>query len=460
MLSVEKLETIKLVGSGLVGSLLSIFLARRGYELEVFERRPDLRREAIAAGRSINLALSTRGIHALAQLGLADEVLSQAIAMRGRMMHAPNGTLTYQAYGRTDDDCIHSISRGDLNKTLLTHAEATGKVRVHFQHRVTRADFDEGTLTGIDERTGASVNATGDLLIGTDGGGSVLRAHAAADPAFSQTEAFLDYGYKEFHIPPKPGGGFRLESHVLHIWPRGSFMLIALPNFDGSFTCTLFLPWQGDISFAAFDALEAPGSVERFFETHFGDVLPLLDDVAETFSKNPTGQMATVKCSPWNVGARGLLLGDAAHAVVPFFGQGMNCGFEDCALLDDFIAASPRRWHRDLGTFARSRKPDADAIADMAVANFVEMRDKVADPRFLLEKAIEKRLLNEFPGRFTSRYALVSFSRLPYRFAQDVGFVTDGILAELAEGLTDAAAVDLERASALITRKLEPLLGR
>ncbi len=453
----ESIEHVKVIGSGLVGSMLSMYLARRGFEVEVFERRPDMRKETISAGRSINLALSTRGIHSLERLGLADAVLAQAIPMKGRVMHAVDGALSYQPYGKNDDECIYSISRGELNKTLLTHAEATGRVTIRFRHRATSVDLDEATLECIDEATGLTKTVSGDMIFGTDGSASALRAAMRSRPGFVQTEDVLSYGYKEFHIPPTADGGFQLEKNALHIWPRGTFMLIALPNFDGSFTCTLFLPWTGELSF---ETLQEPAAVESFFSAYFADVVPLLTDVTGTFFKNPTGQMVTVKCAPWNVGDRALVLGDAAHAVVPFFGQGMNCGFEDCALLDDFIGANPEGWHRDLGTYATNRKPDADAIADMAVANFVEMRDKVGDPNFLLEKAIEKRLLNEFPGRFTSRYALVSFSRVPYRFAQEVGFVTDGILEELRHGVASADQVDLAVASSLIAQKLEPVLRK
>ncbi len=453
----DSIEHVNVIGSGLVGSMLAMFLARRGYAVEVFERRPDMRKETIRAGRSINLALSTRGIHSLERLGLAQEVLAEAIPMKGRMMHAVDGTLAYQPYGKNDDECIYSISRGGLNKALLTHAEATGRVNIHFRHRATAVNFDDASLECVDEETGATKTIAGDLLFGTDGSASALRTAMKAQPGFTQSEDVLDYGYKEFHIPPTADGAFQIEKNALHIWPRGTFMLIALPNFDGSFTCTLFLPWKGELSF---ETLQEPAAVERFFSAYFADVVPLLTDVTGTFFKNPTGQMVTVKCAPWNVGDRALVLGDAAHAIVPFFGQGMNCGFEDCALLDDFIGANPTAWHRDLGTYAKNRKPDADAIADMAVANFVEMRDKVGDPNFLLEKAIEKRLLNEFPGRFTSRYALVSFSRVPYRFAQEVGFVADGILGELRRGVTRADDVDLATASALITQKLEPVLRK
>ncbi len=447
---------IVIAGGGLVGSLAAVMLARRGHSSTLFERRPDMRRETISAGRSINLAVSVRGLHALGLVGLEGQVLAEAVPMKGRMMHAVDGTLSFQPYGLDDSECIHSISRGALNKTLLSAAEATGRVRIHFRHRLTSADPESGRATFVDDATGESTEACGDLLLGTDGSGSVLRKAAASRPGFTSTEELLDYGYKEFHIPPTDDGRHRLEKHALHIWPRGSFMLIALPNFDGSFTCTLFLPWEGPLSFAT---LTAPEAVQAFFRTHFADVVPLLDDVAGTYFTNPTGQMVTVKCSRWDIGRRTLLLGDAAHAIVPFFGQGMNCGFEDCALLDALVADHPDDWMDRLGSYAADRKPNADAIADMAVGNFVEMRDKVGDARFLLEKQVEKLLLRHFPGRFVSRYALVSFSRMPYRLANEAGRAGDALLAALCEKITRPEELDLVQADTLLRETFEPVVA-
>jgi kynurenine 3-monooxygenase len=302
---------------------------------------------------------------------------------------------------------------------------------------------------------GLNVDANGAIAV-TDGSGSLLRKTASEKSDFVQSEEPLDYGYKEFHIPPASGGGHQLEKHALHIWPRGTFMLIALPNFDGSFTCTLFLPWKGELSF---ESLAAPEAVAAFFDRSFADVVPLLGDVAGTFFANPTGQMVTVKCAPWNVGRRTLLLGDAAHAIVPFFGQGMNCGFEDAALLDALVDAAPHDWTSQLAEFAAHRKPDADAIADMAVGNFVEMRDKVGDARFLLEKQVEKLLLREFPDRFVSRYALVSFSRMPYRLAAEAGRAGDALLAALCDGLTQADRFDRALADRLLRERFEPIIA-
>jgi kynurenine 3-monooxygenase len=445
-----------LVGSGLVGSLLALFLARRGATVRVLERRADLRQERIRAGRSINLAISVRGLHALGQVGLAEHALEHAIPMRGRVIHPLDGPLAFQPYGKDDSQCIHSISRGWLNGMLMSEAEATGRVRIDFHHRVTRIDVTSGSVTAVNERTQAEEHLSGAVLVGTDGAGSLLREAIVAAEGGTSTEELLEHGYKELTLPAGPGGSFAMEKHALHIWPRRDFMLIALPNLDGSFTCTLFLRFRGSPSF---ETLKTAEDVRSFFTAHFPDAVPLLTELEGQFFENPTGSMVTVKCWPWTAEARAVLLGDAAHAIVPFFGQGMNCGFEDCVVLDEVLARTP-----NLGAafaeFSRLRKPNADAIADMAVENFVEMRDSVADARFLLEKAIERRLLNELPGEFLSRYALVTFSNAPYRLAYEVGRVASAVVAELANGVTSAKDVDVAAARALVRARLSPLLGQ
>jgi kynurenine 3-monooxygenase len=421
------------VGAGLVGSLLSIFLARHGHRLTVYERRGDMRRESITAGRSINLAISTRGLHALKLVGLEDEVLKRATPMRGRMMHSPTGELTFQRYGRDDSEYINSISRGDLNKILMTAAESTGRVKIEFNH-------------AIEDPSGLDVP----MVFGADGSGSAMRHALAAHENFTSTESYLDHGYKELAIPAGAGGTHQIERNALHIWPRGTYMLIALPNFDGSFTCTLFLPFKGPVSF---EALKTGTDVTAFFLEHFPDAVPLMESLEEKFFTNPTGHMVTVKCEPWNDGSRTLLLGDAAHAIVPFFGQGMNCGFEDCEVLDGLLER-----HSDhaeaFEKFFTSRKPNCDAIADMAVENFIEMRDKVADKHFLLEKAVEHILQENFPDRYIPRYALVTFSRVPYKFAYDAGVAQAGILKELCHDLIKPEDVDLDKAAKLIDERL------
>ncbi len=447
-------ERFTLVGAGLVGSLLALFLARRGATVRVLERRGDLRKERIRAGRSINLAISVRGLHALAQVGLEEKALQHAIPMRGRTIHPLDGPLAFQPYGKDDSQCIHSISRGWLNGMLLSEAEATGRVQLSFHHRVTALDVGASRLTAVHEGTQRLEHLSGAVVVGTDGAGSVVRGAVVEAAGGTTAEETLAHGYKELTLPAGEGGRFALEKHALHIWPRRDFMLIALPNLDGSFTCTLFLRLVGNPSF---ETLERPEEVRRFFTAHFPDVAPLLPELETEFFENPTGTMVTVKCWPWTAEARALLLGDAAHAIVPFFGQGMNCGFEDCVVLDEVLGRTPNLGAA-FGEFARLRKSNTDAIADMAVENFVEMRDSVADARFLLEKAVERRLLNALPGEFLSRYALVTFSRVPYRLAYEVGQEASAVVRELANRFTSAEAVDLGEARKLVQARLAPLV--
>jgi kynurenine 3-monooxygenase len=454
MRDLDRTEPVTLAGAGLVGSLMAMFLARRGFQVDVLERRPDMRLETVEAGRSINLAISARGLHALRQVGLEDEARRHAIPMRGRMIHTLSGELTLQPYGKDDSQHINSISRAWLNQYLMTHAEGTGKVRIRFKQRIQHVDFETGTLSVLDEPSGASREERATVLLGADGSGSAVRQALMRLPGNTSTQEMLSHGYKELTIPPGPGGAFQMEKHALHIWPRGTFMLIALPNEDGSFTCTLFLPFEGPVSFAS---LDSPSKLTAFFQEQFPDAVPLIPELTHGFFHNPTGSMVTVKSAPWHVDGRVLVLGDAAHAIVPFFGQGMNCGFEDCVVLDGLLARHSR-WEEAFAEFFRLRKPNADAIADMAVENFIEMRDSTASPRFLLEKQVEKVLLNAFPGQFLSRYTLVSFSRVPYRLAYEVGAIAGRIVSELSEGLTRAEEVDLERAARLVRERLVPFL--
>ena len=445
---------VTVVGAGLVGSLLSINLARRGHAVTVLERRADLRRETIGAGRSINLAISARGLHALAQVGLEAEALEHAIAMQGRMVHAPDGTSNFQRYGKDDSQHINSISRAWLNAMLMTRAEETGKVAIRFEHKVEAIEAGGRRVMARDERSGQTASFEGEATFGTDGSGSMVREALRAHGLQSTSET-LAHGYKELEIPAGPNGSFQLEKHALHIWPRGQYMLIALPNEDGSFTCTLFLAYEGETSFAA---LKTPADVEAFFERDFADAKALMPRLTEQFFENPTGHMVTVKSAPWFHDAT-LLVGDAAHAIVPFFGQGMNCGFEDCVALEHLLDEHDD-WSTAFAAFDAERKPNADAIADLAVENFVEMRDKTGDAQFKLEKAIEQRLFAAFPSEFVSRYALVSFSLEPYSYATRVGAVAQEIVAELARGIDSAEHVDLELAQRLIRAKLAPIVAR
>lgn len=446
-------KTIAVVGAGPVGSLLALFLAKKGFNTEVFERRPDLRQVHQSAGRSINLALSTRGLHALNAVGLGEQVLKYAIPMRGRMIHPIQGPQVSQPYGMSDEECIFSISRSGLNRMLMSAAEQTGKVKIHFQHRVTGCDLQTATLDYEDENDSRKNSKQFSHVFGSDGSASIIRNEMMRGAGALSTAETLEYGYKELTLPANFDGSFALEKNFLHIWPRGTYMLIALPNLDGSFTCTLFLPHVGSVSF---ESLKNEVDVKTFFQKQFPDVYSLIPSLSQDFFEHPVGNMTTIRTSPWNVEGRILLLGDAAHAIVPFFGQGMNCGFEDCFVLSQMLNEGTD-WASQFKLFFESRKPNTDAIATLASDNFLEMRDKVGNPRFLLEKEVEKILQKEFPGEYVSRYSLVTFSRVPYQFAHEVGKVEDKILSELCSHLTHPTEVDLTKASEHIRTYLTPM---
>lgn len=434
-------EHVAIVGAGLAGSLLAVYLARRGFRVDVYERRPDMRRESISAGRSINLALSVRGIHALQEVGLAGNILADAIPMKGRMMHSPKGELTFQPYGKDPREVINSISRGGLNMLLLDAAESYDEVQIFFNERCTGADVERGELLFQNERSGAARAVTADTIIATDGAASAVRMELQKTGRFNLSQQYLEHGYKELAIPPAAGGGFRIAQHALHIWPRGSFMLIALPNLDGSFTCTLFLPYAGE---PGFDNLDRPEKVREFFRTTFADALPLIPELETDFFANPTGSLVTIKCFPWHHRGKVLLLGDAAHAIVPFYGQGMNCAFEDCTLLNRILGDFGPDWERVFAAYQAQRKRDTDAIADLALENFIEMRDQVADPVFLRKRQVELMLETKFAGQFLSKYAMVTFSRLPYSQALEKGRLQDQLLMEICARVEGVEELELD----------------
>ena len=449
----KKSETITLIGAGLNGPLLALGLARRGFKVEILERRPDMRRVRISAGRSINLALSTRGIHALSEAGLWKQMKKIIIPMKGRMMHSPGGELTFQPYGKDESEVINSISRADLNIALMNAAESEG-VKIRFQRRCTGVDLQRGVLRVRDEKTGKEHRSSPEVLIGCDGSASAIRGEMLRLNRFNFSQEYLDYGYKELTIPAGLGGKHVLETHALHIWPRGNYMLIALPNVDGTFACILFLPFEGPDSFAR---LSTPDAVTDFFEAHFPDAIPLTPNLADNFFANPTGAMVTIKCAPWHVGGRMLLLGDAAHAIVPFFGQGINCGFEDCTTLLALLDQCGPDWGKVFGEFEQLRKTNTDAIADMAVDNFVEMRDRVADPGFLFRKKVELALEAKYPRLFVPKYAMVTFHRIPYATASQRGRIQDAMLTDLCDGITRLEDLDWGKAERLVHSQLTPL---
>jgi kynurenine 3-monooxygenase len=446
-------ETITLIGAGLNGPLLAIGLVRRGFRVKIYERRPDMRRVRISAGRSINLALSTRGIHALSQAGLWDEMRKIIIPMKGRMMHSVTSELTFQPYGKDEAEVINSISRAELNIALMNAAEAQG-VEIMFQQRCTGIDLRTGTLRLRDEQTGESRIRESHVVIGCDGSASAIRSEMLKLNRFNYSQQYLDYGYKELTIPAGPGGEHVLETNALHIWPRGNYMLIALPNVDGTFACILFLPFDGPDSFAQ---LDTHSDVSEFFRSRFPDVVPLMPDLANNFFTNPTGAMVTIKCSPWHVEGRALLLGDAAHAIVPFFGQGINCGFEDCSCLLALIDQHGPDWSRIFMEFEKARKVNTDAITDLAIENFVEMRDRVADAKFLFRKKVELALETRYPKLFVPKYAMVTFHRIPYATALERGCVQDRMLTELCDQIERVEDLDWSKADRLIRNELTPL---
>jgi kynurenine 3-monooxygenase len=446
-------HTITLVGAGLTGPLLAISLAQRGFPVQIFERRPDMRLIRTSAGRSINLAVSTRGIHALREAGLWEQMSRIIIPMKGRMMHSLTGELTFQPYGKNDTEVINSISRADLNVALMNAAESQG-VTIHFGERCTGMDWNISRARFRNEETGRETTVDSEVVIGTDGSASAIRQDMQRLGRLNFSQEHLDYGYKELTIAAGAGGKHLLEPNALHIWPRGAYMLIALPNVDGTFACILFLPFEGPESFANLDTSE---KASHFFAQRFADALPLMPQLQENYSGNPTGSMVTIKSAPWQVDGKVLLLGDAAHAIVPFFGQGMNCAFEDCTVFLELLDRHGPNWPTLFQEFEHARKPNTDAIADMALENFIEMRDRVADPRFLFRKKVELALEAKYPRHFVPKYAMVTFHRVPYLVAFSRGKIQDRLLAELCDPISRIEDLDWKKAEHLIHRDLIPL---
>ena len=427
-------DEIAVVGAGLAGCLLACYLARRGHSVALYERRPDPRVGTPERGRSINLALSERGLDALRRIGLDEQVMADALPMRGRMVHPVVGQPDFQSYSAEGDRAINSISRGALNNALLDAAAKLPQVRVAFDHRL--IGLDPATAQMTFQTPQGTVTANAKVVLGADGAGSAVRGQLLEHGLLTESVDFLDYGYKELSIPPL-GGDFALDPGALHIWPRGTSMMIALPNPDRSFTCTLFWPNHGTASFAS---LGSKAAIERYFAQHYPDLPPLAPNLVDDYQHNPVGVLGTVRCDPWQFDGRVGLLGDAAHAIVPFYGQGANCAFEDVVELDNCLDECADDWAAALPLYQQRRQDNAEAIAQMALANFVEMRDKVASPVFQTRKKIEHALERALPGRYVSQYELVSFTTVPYaqvrrrvrRQYQVLGAVAAGAAAVLA----------------------------
>ncbi len=432
-------KNITIMGAGLVGSLLSIYLAKRGHQVDVYERRPDMRKTGAAAGRSINLALSERGWKALAGAGVDSAVKHMGIPMYGRMIHHEDHSQSYQPYGK-EGQAIYSVSRGGLNQVLLYEAERAG-VSIHFGNGCDEADFEQQTV-----RLQDGTQLQPDIVFGADGAFSRLRLSMMKTDRFDYQQQYLTHGYKELTIPPAEDGGWLIEKNALHIWPRHEFMLIALPNQDGSFTCTLFAPYDGE---NGLNRIKDKYDLMRYFTTHFPDLIPLIPNLTEDYFGNPTASLVTVRCYPWVKGNMALI-GDSAHAIVPFYGQGMNAGFEDCHVLAGIMDAYGDDWDTILHTYEQQRKPCGDGIADLALYNFIEMRDKVDDAAFLYRKKVEKLLHAHHPADYVPLYTQVTFSDIPYDKALEAGRRQDRFFEKVLPQLDMQAEPDEALADRLI----------
>lgn len=421
------MKKITVVGAGLVGSLEALFLAKRGYQVEVFERRPDMRRSQLDGGRSINLVVSDRGWRALRLAGVEEEIKKITVPVYGRMTHSEQGETSYYPYS-IKKKAIFSVSRAELNARLMDLAEEHGNIRFHFDQKCLDVDLPNATCV-FEDADGSENTVQSDLVIGTDGAFSAVRQSMTSLPGFQHTETFIEHGYKELVIPPGADGKPQLDPSALHIWPRKAYMLMALANLDGGFTCTLFFPLEGEKSF---NAINTEQDLMDFFRSDFPDAIPLMPTLTEDYFDNPTSKLVIVKCNPWNHGGTAALMGDAAHAIVPFYGEGMNCGFEDCYTLEKLLDEhGDNDMNKVLDLYSNARKANGDAIADLSLRNFVEMRDLVADPEFILRKKIEGNLYKQYPDKWIPLYSQVKFSDLPYADAWREGQKQDRVMQKV-----------------------------
>lgn len=448
-------EPVSIVGAGQCGTLLAIMLARQGFSTTVYERHPDPRVFDAEAGRSINLALAARGINALQQAGIFELIEPLLVPMRGRMVHHLDGKSEFLRYGSGAEEEIYSVTRIGLNKLLLDVAEETPNIKLEFEQQAIGYDALDSTVHMRDVRNDSLFQVPAAPLFAADGAGSMIRRSFDGSDTFGGIETLLRHGYKELEIPAGPDGSHQLRSDALHIWPRGGFMLIALPNPGGDFTLTLFLPNDGENSFSE---LGSKAAVERFFEEQFPDAAALIDNLAEDFLERPLGILGTVRCRHWHERGNVLLIGDAAHAVVPFHGQGMNLAFEDCVLLTRIIRERGPDWATVFSLYEAEQLANANAIADMALDNYIEMRDTVRDPKFALRKALSFELERRMPEYFIPRYSMVMFhADIPYLVAQKRGEIQHALLEEFTETADDMSSVDIDAAMAAVRERLEPL---
>jgi kynurenine 3-monooxygenase len=456
----DERATVRIVGAGPTGALLAIFLQRRGHAVELYESRPDPRRAGAESGRSINLALADRGIHALQAAGVFQELRAALLPMRGRLIHPREGGASLQPYGRRPNELIYSISRHRLNQTLLEVAARRPGVSIHFEHRLESADFAAGSAWLRDLERDRLTSVPMRPLLAADGAGSTLRRALGAKHLIDAQESDLEHGYKELSIPADSAGRYTLQPDALHIWPRGNYMLIALPNQDGSFTATLFLAKQGEVSF---DRLTAPAAIDQFLSHEFPDARALMPHCIAEFQTHPVGFLGTVTALPWHYRGVAALIGDAAHAIVPFHGQGMNCCFEDCVEFDACLARHTvdghTAWERLFAEFGSLRKPNTDAIAAMALDNYLEMRERVAHPKFQLQQTLALELERRLPRLFIPRYSMVMFHHeIPYLTALERGAIQTRLLSELTAGnVSSLEDIDFAHAESAVRARLAPL---
>lgn len=421
------MKEVTIVGAGLVGSLWAVYLSKAGYNVNIYERRPDIRKAEISAGKSINLALSDRGWKALKGAGVDHLVREIAIPMPGRVMHAVDGNLTYQPYGR-EDQAIYSVSRGGVNARMMDIAEQIGNAKIHYNMKCASADLKAGICEFENTLSGDTITVKSDLIFACDGAFSAIRYNAMQKlDRFNYSQTYIEDGYREILLPANADGSYKIEKNALHIWPRGRFMLIALPNEDGSFTCTLFMPFSGENSF---EKLTTKDAVNDFFKTTFPDFYEMMPNIADAWEDHPLSSLAITRCYPWHYG-KAALMGDAAHATVPFYGQGMNAGFEDCTVMNELMIKHNHDWDKIFAEYSPLRKPDGDGLQDLSLHNYHVMRDYVADPKFLLQKKIEAKFTEKYPEKWLPLYSMTTFSDIRYSVAWKEGRRQQAIMDEV-----------------------------